>query len=143
MKRRRSLLFLIPAVLLSAILLYSSARSLMIVVPQKRESGEFEALKRSALAASEERRAKKTATLPASSEGEPEAEFPYAALSEQNGDFAGWLSIADTQIDYPVMKPSEDAPEHYLRRDFFGEASLSGCLFIGKGCDADSEAFII
>ena len=43
-----------------------------------------------------------------------------AALAAENPDCVGWLTIPDTGIDYPVMHTPND-PEHYLRRDFYGE----------------------
>lgn len=144
MKNKRSLIFLIPAVILSAVLCYSLTRALMIVIPQKQENAAFEELKRGITADGGKTAPAAQAAAPAPTEDAGDApEYLYAPLVELNGDFAGWLSIEDTEIDYPVMKPSEDDPEHYLRRDFYGKSSLSGCLFIGKGCGADSESFII
>lgn len=143
MKRKRRLFFLIPAVILTAVLCYSVTRALMIVIPQRQENAAFEELKRSVtVGGTAAPDAQATAPAPTADAGEA-PRYRYAPLAEQNGDFAGWLSIADTEIDYPVMKPAEDDPERYLRRDFYGNRSLSGCLFIGGGCDADSEAFII
>ena len=69
--------------------------------------------------------------------------FEYEPLLRQNPDFAGWMTIEDTVVDYPVMKSSEDDPEYYIHRDFYGKSSYSGCLFIGGGCDIDSDSYII
>lgn len=64
------------------------------------------------------------------------------ALWEQNNDMAGWLSIAGTPLNYPVMfTPNE--PEYYLRRGFDGQEALSGSLFIGEGCTPDGNHVII
>ena len=52
-----------------------------------------------------------------------------AALQIENPDCVGWLAIPDTPVDYPVMfTPSE--PEHYLRRDFYGNHASGGTLFL-------------
>jgi sortase B len=67
---------------------------------------------------------------------------PYLALKEQNPDFAGWLNVPNTNIDYPVMYTPED-PEFYLRRGFDKTYFDSGTPFIGEKCDIDSTAFII
>ncbi|MBQ2092928.1 MAG: class B sortase [Clostridia bacterium] len=67
----------------------------------------------------------------------------FSPLEEHNSDFVGWLKIEDTQIDYPVVKSSEDDPEYYLRRDFDKNYSYSGTPFIGSGCDEYSDVFII
>lgn len=61
---------------------------------------------------------------------------------EQNHDFAGWLSIEGTKIDYPVMFTPEE-PEYYLRKAFDGRYAISGSLFIGEGCEPDGSHVII
>ncbi len=71
-----------------------------------------------------------------------EAPSPYEALARENPDLAGWLSIEDTAIDYPVMwTPSE--PEYYLHRAFDKSRAVSGSLFIGEGCTPDGAHVII
>ncbi len=73
---------------------------------------------------------------------DPEYFKPYLALKEQNPDFAGWLTVPNTNIDYPVMyTPGE--PDFYLRRGFDKTYFDSGTPFIGDKCSADSTAFII
>lgn len=52
-----------------------------------------------------------------------------AALAAENPDCAGWLTIPDTGIDYPVMHTPED-PEHYLRRDFYAASASGGTPFL-------------
>ena len=52
-----------------------------------------------------------------------------AALAAENPDCAGWLTIPDTGIDYPVMHTPND-PEHYLRRDFYGDSASGGTPFL-------------
>lgn len=65
-----------------------------------------------------------------------------ASLVERNSDFCGWLSISETNINYPVMLTPND-PEYYLRRDFDQNDSVSGVPFIGDGCDLSSDNIII
>lgn len=60
----------------------------------------------------------------------------YADLYAQNQDMVGWLTIADTPIDYPVMQRKED-PEYYLHRDFNGGDASAGCLFLDGNCDLE------
>mgnify|MGYP002624658457 CR=1 FL=1 len=55
-------------------------------------------------------------------------------LYSQNSDFVGILEVVDTDINYPVMQTPTD-PEYYLRRDFFGESSTAGTLFVDYRCD--------
>ena len=66
-----------------------------------------------------------------------EAPSPYAALKEQNEDFYGWLSIEGTEIDYPVMYRPQ-SKDYYIYRDFYGERSSSGSLYISEICDPDT-----
>ncbi len=60
----------------------------------------------------------------------------YRLLKEKNKDFYGWLGIKDTIIDYPVMF-TPDAPQKYLRKNYDGEYSRAGTLFIDAACDPD------
>lgn len=66
----------------------------------------------------------------------------YVELSELNGDFAGWISVAGTRIDYPVMCVPDD-PNYYLRRAFDGSSAVSGTPFLGADCTVDSDCVII
>lgn len=62
----------------------------------------------------------------------------YKELSEMNPDFVGWLNIPDTNINYPVMHTPEDS-EYYLHRDFDGEYSFSGMIFVDGNCDIETS----
>jgi sortase B len=55
-------------------------------------------------------------------------------LYSQNSDFVGILEVVDTDINYPVCQTPND-PEYYLRRDFYGETSTAGTLFVDYRCD--------
>lgn len=56
------------------------------------------------------------------------------ALHEENPDCIGWITIEGTVIDYPVMyHPGEK--NYYLHRDFDGNYSAAGSLFISEICD--------
>lgn len=61
-----------------------------------------------------------------------------AALAAENPDCVGWLTIPDTGIDYPVMH-TPDTPEHYLRRDFYGEPASAGTPFLDGRNLAEAE----
>lgn len=59
-----------------------------------------------------------------------QAEFKDLYL--QNSDIAGWITIDDTPIDYPVMfTPKEE--QFYIYKDFDKNYSSSGSIFIGAG----------
>ena len=58
------------------------------------------------------------------------------ALHEENQDCRYWITIPNTEIDYPVMfRPTEK--DYYLRRDFYGEYSGSGTLYMDEDCDPE------
>ena len=58
----------------------------------------------------------------------------YAALFEMNSDLVGWISIPDTNIHYPVMQ-TPDRTDYYLYRDFYGQDSTHGCIYVREQCD--------
>lgn len=63
----------------------------------------------------------------------------YQDLYEQNTDLAGWITIEDTILNYPVMYSPKE-PEFYLRKDFQKEYSISGTPFIGNGCSINPRS---
>ena len=66
----------------------------------------------------------------------------YDSLHQQNPDMVGWLSIDDTNINYPVMYTPDDI-EKYLRKGFDGKYSKSGTLFLGEGWSENANYAII
>ncbi|MCM1535866.1 MAG: class B sortase [Clostridium sp.] len=73
----------------------------------------------------------------ASQSGEEEKNF-IRTLKEENPDIAGWLTIPDTNIDYPVMQTPQEE-DYYLYRDFYGNENRNGSLLVSAGCDLESE----
>lgn len=64
------------------------------------------------------------------------------ALHRENPDCIGWIQIEGTVIDYPVMyRPSEKS--YYLHRDFYGEYSANGCLFLSELCNPETSDNLI
>lgn len=57
----------------------------------------------------------------------------YQALFEQNDDFIGWISIADTKVNYPVMQ-SVDRPDFYLNHAFDKSYSSYGVPYADESC---------
>ena len=57
----------------------------------------------------------------------------YLPLYEQNNDFAAWIHIDGTVIDYPVMyHPS--GVDYYLKRNFEKQSSSYGVPYIKEEC---------
>lgn len=69
--------------------------------------------------------------------GEVEVNAGLVALHEENPDCIGWVTIEGTMVDYPVMYHPQEK-NYYLKRDFYGEYSANGCLFIAEGCEPDT-----
>lgn len=59
-----------------------------------------------------------------------------AALNAKNSDCIYWLKIPDTVIDYPVMYRPQDK-DYYLNRDYNGDWSASGSLYLSEICDPE------
>ncbi len=57
----------------------------------------------------------------------------YVDLTTQNEDMVGWISIPDTNIDFPVMSCDSD-PEFYLSHDFYQNPDRHGVPFIDSSC---------
>lgn len=55
-------------------------------------------------------------------------------LMLKNKDCVGWLKVANTDIDYPVML-TKDEPEYYLRRNFNKSYSYMGTPFMDANCN--------
>ena len=63
-------------------------------------------------------------------------------LLAMNSDCFGWISIAGTDISYPVMH-TPDEPQKYLNRNFCGEYSQSGVPFVDSRCNIESTNLIM
>ena len=82
-------------------------------------------------------------------EAEPTEPIPYseektllpelAELFGQNGDLVGWISIADTNINYPVMQ-SVNEPNFYLKHGFDKAYSDYGCPYVQEDCDVQEPS---
>lgn len=66
----------------------------------------------------------------------------YLSVCSQNSDIAAWLTAEGIGVDLPVMFTPDD-PDHYLRLAFDGTYAISGCLFIGEGCQPDSGNIVV
>lgn len=67
----------------------------------------------------------------------------YKSLYHQNQNLIGWLKIADTIIDYPVMQTGDN--EYYQSHNINLEEDRNGALFMDTDCDikAPSTNYII
>lgn len=69
----------------------------------------------------------------------PEMLEHMAELYTENPDTIGYIKIADTKLDYPVMFTPGDE-EKYIRKDFEGRFSIAGLPFINEECSLDPRS---
>lgn len=78
---------------------------------------------------------------PTEAETLPEAPYvspiDFAALSEINPDIVGWITIPDTNIDYPIVQCGDN--DKYLKTGFDGEKNRAGTIFLDFESDSDME----
>lgn len=67
----------------------------------------------------------------------------YGELFLQNTDMVGWISIAGTKLNYPVMQTPNE-PNFYLKHNFEKEYSDLGTPYIQENCNiAESDNIVI
>ncbi len=74
----------------------------------------------------------------------PEIMSKFSMLHNENPDFAGWLRIDGTRIDYPVMMRDGDN-NYYLDKNFLQQEDKNGLLILDYRSDvlADGKNIII
>lgn len=63
----------------------------------------------------------------------------YRDVYALNSDLVGWLSIDDTEVNYPVVQTPEN-PDYYLYRNFEQEYNVHGCLYAREACDVNAPS---
>lgn len=56
-------------------------------------------------------------------------------LSDINQDYRAWLTVYDTQIDYPVVQGTNDT--YYAAVDIYGKPSLTGAIYLAAANSPD------
>lgn len=62
-------------------------------------------------------------------------------LSTHNQDFKGWITVDNTNIDYPVVQGKDN--DYYLNKDFYGNKSSSGSIFMDYRNDNNNDPNVI
>ena len=62
----------------------------------------------------------------------------YGELFLQNSDMVGWISIAGTTLNYPVMQTPYE-PNFYLKHNFEKEYSDLGTPYVQEDCDISAS----
>lgn len=64
---------------------------------------------------------------------------PTKSLGEINPDYAGWIEIPGTKLDYPFVQAKDN--EKYLSTTFEGQKNLSGAVFMDAACQANLSSY--
>lgn len=59
----------------------------------------------------------------------------FKPLLAKNRNIIGWITIDDTDIDYPVMKSLTGNGDYYLDHNFDQQKDKNGALFMDDRCD--------
>lgn len=74
---------------------------------------------------------------------DPQIQKEFKKLYEQNPDIIGWLTIDNTNLNYPVMQDSSGS-DYYLNHDFQKQPSIHGLPFLDMNCNIrESNALMI
>jgi len=57
----------------------------------------------------------------------------FKELYEQNSDIVGWITVENTDIDYPIMQSDDN--DYYMEKDFDKQYSYPGSIFLDFRCD--------
>ncbi len=71
-----------------------------------------------------------------------ESDVDLQELYKQNNDLVGWIRIDNTSIDYPIMQ-TKNAPNYYLRKNFYRQYSYYGTPFMAEQCNIDTSENLI
>lgn len=66
-----------------------------------------------------------------------ESGLDWESLWAINPDVAAWVRVEGTDIDLPVMAPSDGDMSYYLQHDLWGNRALTGVPFLDHRCRAD------
>ena len=64
-----------------------------------------------------------------------ETKLGFKDILEINKDTVAWLTIYDTNIDYPVLQGKNDM--EYINKDIYGKSSLTGSIYLRTADPAD------
>lgn len=57
----------------------------------------------------------------------------FEELRKINPDVCAWLTLDNTEIDYPVLQGEDNLS--YINTDVYGEFSMGGSIFLDSACD--------
>lgn len=70
-------------------------------------------------------------------DAQPAKGTDWQSLRAINQDVAAWVRVENTDVDLPVVAPSDKDMDFYLTHDLWRNQSLGGVPFLDHRCDAD------
>lgn len=62
-------------------------------------------------------------------ENEEKVEIEWEKLEKINKDIIGWIKIAGTHINYPILQDKDNSKLQYLNKSFNGKYNVNGSIF--------------
>ncbi|MCI8465961.1 MAG: class B sortase [Lachnospiraceae bacterium] len=62
----------------------------------------------------------------------------YNLMRQENEDYVGWITIEDTEIDYPIVQFTDN--DYYLAHTFAGTENAAGTLFVDSNLPEGLES---
>lgn len=120
-------------VLATVLCAFTALGCAVLCLPRVRDQAELEKLTEEVMKTVESEMLSEPPELPSDGFGEPQVKLPatqvdFAALAAQNSDTVAWINIPGAGISLPVVQGENN--DTYLRRNFYGESSISGTLFL-------------
>ncbi|MCI8274928.1 MAG: class B sortase [Lachnospiraceae bacterium] len=140
-RRIQAVIFIIAL----AVFLFSGYQLLKIYLEYKKGSDEYEKLAGEAariLSEAEDGQALEDGSSAGNGGGQSETgPFPWeeldALMRGENEDYVGWITIPDTQIDYPIVQFTDN--DYYLAHTFEGTENAAGTLFVDSNIPEGME----
>jgi len=152
MKKKRSIIYLILAGVCLLVMVAAIAFILKYYGNNRQQEAMYESLQAAADGLPLPSPSPSAApTAPPAATASPKPEIPedeaiyravdFAALQEEtNADIYAWISIPDTQIDYPILQhPTDDT--YYLNYNLDGSKGYPGCIYTEKENARDFSDF--
>ena len=57
-----------------------------------------------------------------------ESRINFEKLKQINNNTVGWIKIAETNIDYPIVQATDN--NYYLKKDIYKQTSISGSIYL-------------
>ncbi len=142
-KKRARRIQAVIFVIALAVFLFSGYQLLKIYLEYKKGSDEYEKLAGEAARILSEAEGGLAQGAGTGADGEQKETGPFpweeldALMRQENEDYVGWITIQDTQIDYPIVQFTDN--DYYLSHTFEGTENAAGTLFVDSNIPEGME----